>query len=272
MRRGLRHGLWRELRHGLWGCVVAAALATGLTSGSALNPWVELASAQTPATPAAPAGRATAGRARGAQPGTGTTGTTTGAPTGRARGAVPGRGTAPAAAPAAARRRALSPGAGPIVRFETVKGVFEMETYPNEAPKHVEQILKLVRSNFYNGLRVHRQVPGFVVQFGDPLTRDMTKKDRWGTGGSNYAIGVSEVSPLRTHVLGAVAAAHPGDPRQADSQIYVTLAPVHRLDSGYTVLGGIILGMDVVEKLAVNDIIRRATVVEPAGAKPAAAK
>ncbi len=246
------------MSRGLSGCVVAVTLATAVTLGS----WVEL-TAQAPATPA-PAGRATAGRGRGTQPGTGTTGTATG----RGRGAAPGRG---AAAPAAATRRPLSPGAGPIVRFETVKGAFEMETYPNEAPKHVAQILKLVRSNFYNGLRVHRQVPGFVVQFGDPLTRDMTKKELWGTGGSNYAIGVSEVSPLRTHVLGAVAAAHPGDPRQADSQIYITLAPVHRLDKDYTVLGGIILGMDVVQKLAVNDIIRRATVVE-AGAAPAAAK
>jgi peptidyl-prolyl cis-trans isomerase B (cyclophilin B) len=240
------------MRRGLSVCVVAA-LASVLTLGS----WVDLAAEQTPA-PTAPAGRSAAGRGRGAQPGT-TTGTTAG----RARGVGRGRGTV--ATPAA--RRPLSPGAGPVVRFETTKGVFEMETYPNEAPKHVEQILKLVRSNFYNGLRVHRQVPGFVVQFGDPLTRDMTKKDRWGTGGSNYAIGVSEASPLRTHVVGAVAAAHPGDPRQADSQIYVTLAPAHRLDGDYTVLGGVILGMEVVQALAVNDVIRRATVVEPAAAK-----
>jgi peptidyl-prolyl cis-trans isomerase B (cyclophilin B) len=260
------------MRRALAGRVAAAALASGLTAGLTsgltavltagltfaltLGSWVELAAQQTPAAPA-PAGQSTAGRARGAQPGT--TGTTAG----RARGAGRGRGTAAAAA----TRKPLSPGAGPVVRFETVKGVFEMETYPNEAPKHVEQILKLVKSNFYNGLRVHRQVPGFVVQFGDPLTRDMTKKDRWGTGGSNYAIGVSESNPKRTHVLGAVAAAHPGDPRQADSQIYVTLAPVHRLDGGYTVLGGVILGMDVVQKLAVGDIIRRATIVDTAPAK-----
>ena len=231
------------MRRGFWVCVVAAALS--------MSSWTDLLAQTAPA----PAGRSTtAGRARGTTPATGR------AAAGRARGA---RG----AAPAASARRPLSPGAGPIVRFETVKGTFEMETYPNEAPKHVEQILKLVRSNFYNGLRVHRQVPGFVVQFGDPLTRDMTKKDRWGTGGSNYAIGVSEANPNRTHVLGAVAAAHPGDPRQADSQIYVTLAPVHRLDGNYTVLGGIISGMDVVQKLAVNDVIRRATVLDGAAAK-----
>jgi cyclophilin family peptidyl-prolyl cis-trans isomerase len=178
---------------------------------------------------------------------------------GQAGAAAPrGRGAAP---PAAAPRR--SPGAGPLIVFETVKGSFTMETYPNEAPKTVEHVLALVRRNFYNGLRVHRVVPGFVVQFGDPLTRDVTKKDRWGTGGSNRAVGVAEMNPKRTHVLGAVAAAHAGDPRGADSQIYVTLAPVHRLDGDYTVLGQVISGMDVVQKLQVNDVIRRATVKEP---------
>ena len=114
-------------------------------------------------------------------------------------------------APAAAPRR--SPGAGPIIVFETVKGTFEIETYPNEAPKTVEHILALVKRNFYNGLRMHRIEPGFVVQWGDPQTRDMTKRDLWGTGGSGKAIGVSEVSPKRTHMIGAVAAAHAGDPR-----------------------------------------------------------
>jgi len=178
-----------------------------------------------------------------------------------------GRGAAPAgkAAPQATEPK-RSPGAGPLIVFETVKGSFTMETYPNEAPKTVEHILALVRRNFYNGLRVHRVVPGFVVQFGDPLTRDMTKKDRWGTGGSGRAIGVSEVNPKRTHVLGAVAAAYaPGDPRQADSQIYITLAPQHRLDAEYTVLGQVISGMDVVQKLQANDVIRRAIVKEPGG-------
>ena len=101
-----------------------------------------------------------------------------------------------------ARRRAVHQGAGPIIVFETVKGSFEIETYPNEAPKTVEHILALVKRNFYNGLRIHRFEPGFVVQWGDPQTRDMTKKDLWGTGGSGKTIGVSEVSPKRPHQTG----------------------------------------------------------------------
>jgi len=150
--------------------------------------------------------------------------------------------------------------AGPVLVVETVKGSIEIETYPNEAPKTVEHILGLVKRNFYNGQRVHRVVGGFVVQFGDPQTRDMTKRDRWGSGGSGRVIGVSEVNPKRTHGLGAVAMAHPGDGRQADSQMYITLAPQPRLDRDFTVFGQVISGMDVAQKLAINDVIRRVTV------------
>ena len=165
-----------------------------------------------------------------------------------------------AAAPAQPKR---SPGAGPLIVVETVKGTFQFETYPNEAPKSVEHVLALVKRNFYNGMRVHRQIPGFIMQFGDPFSRDMSKKDLWGTGGSFNIVGVGEPSPKRTHVLGAVAMAYPGkDPRQADSQLYVTLAPVPRLDGNYTVIGQVIAGMDVVQKLAVPDVIRRVTVKE----------
>lgn len=183
------------------------------------------------------------------------------APAGQKPAAPAARGTA-GAAPAAAQPK-KSPGAGPIVVVETMKGTFQFETYPNEAPKSVEHILGLVKRNFYNGMRVHRQVPGFVMQFGDPFSRDMSKKDLWGTGGSFNIVGQAETNPKRTHVLGAVAMAYPGnDPRQADSQIYVTLAPVHRLDGKYTVIGQVISGMDVVQKLVVPDVIRRVTVKE----------
>ena len=171
---------------------------------------------------------------------------------------APARGAAPqAAAPR------TSPGAGPIIVFETVKGTFEVETYPNEAPKTVEHILALVKKNFYNGLRVHRYVPNFVVQWGDPQTRDMTKKDLWGSGGSGRAIGVSEVNPKRTHQTGAVAAAYAKDPRNADSQIYVTLSPQPQLNKGYTVFGQVIFGMEVVNQIRVPDVIRRATIKAP---------
>jgi hypothetical protein len=69
-----------------------------------------------------------------------------------------------------------SPGAGPVIVVETEKGTFELETYPNEAPKTVAHIIGLINKRFYNGQRFHRVIPGFVAQWGEPLTRDMTKE------------------------------------------------------------------------------------------------
>lgn len=165
-----------------------------------------------------------------------------------------------AAGPHAQAAAQRSAGAGPVLVVETVKGTIEIETYPGEAPKTVEHILALAKRNFYNGLRVHRAVRGFVVQFGDPQTRDMTRRDRWGSMGSGRPIGVLEANPKRRHRLGAVAIAHTGDPRQADSQMYIVLAPQPKLDGQYTVFGQVISGLDVAQKLAVPDIIRRITV------------
>jgi cyclophilin family peptidyl-prolyl cis-trans isomerase len=164
-----------------------------------------------------------------------------------------------AAAPAAPAR---TPGGGPIIEFDTVKGAFQVQTFPNEAPKTVALVLELVKRNFYNGLRVHRYEPGFVVQWGDPQTRDMTKKADWGTRGSGKQVGVSEVSAKRPHRVGAVGAAWNGDPRTFDGQIYVAMSAQPQLNARYTVWGQVISGMDVVEKLRIADVIKRAVVKE----------
>ncbi len=164
--------------------------------------------------------------------------------------------------PGATSPGATSPGAGPVIVVETVKGTFEFETYPNEAPKTVARILELVRKRFYNGQRVHRVEKNFVVQFGDPTTRDMTKEADWGRMGSGTPVGAAEISKTRTHVRGAVAMAHAGDASKADSQMYVTLSAQPSLDGKYTVFGKVISGMDVVAKLAVTDRIIRITVRE----------
>jgi cyclophilin family peptidyl-prolyl cis-trans isomerase len=162
----------------------------------------------------------------------------------------------------------------PVVVFETSKGAFEVELYPVEAPKSVEHILALVRRNFYNGLRVHRFVEGFVVQFGDPQTRDMTKKANWGSGGSGRTIGAAEISPKRPHKLGAVALAYAsrGGPTSADSQLYICLngpARYSAIEGDYAVIGQVVSGMDVVQQLRELDIIKRASVKGPT---PAAKK
>ena len=176
----------------------------------------------------------------------------------------------PAAGSQPAEAAKTSPGAGPVIVLDTSKGVVEFETYPNEAPKTVAHILNLVKRGFYNGQRVHRVAPNFVVQFGDPQTRDMTKKDMWGRGpgaGSGKPVGVAEPHKNRGHKLGSVAMAHAGNPAQADSQMYITLRPTPELDGKYTVIGQVISGLDVVQKLQVTDVIRRATVREQGASK-----
>ncbi len=152
-----------------------------------------------------------------------------------------------------------SPGAGAVIVVETEKGTFEFETYPNEAPKTVAHIIGLVNKRFYNGQRIHRVVPGFVVQMGDQQTRDMTKEKMWGRA-VGPQVGAAEFSKLRRHVRGAVAMAHNGDASKADTQFYVTLADTPRLDSDYVVFGRVISGMDVVQKLQYADRIVRLTV------------
>ncbi len=158
--------------------------------------------------------------------------------------------------------RAEQETSGAVIVMETSKGTLEFETYPAEAPRTVEQIVGLVNKGFYNGQRFHRVVPNFVVQWGDPQSRDMTKQARWGTGKSGTAIGVAEISERRTHKLHAIAMAHAEDPAQADSQMYITLAPQPNLDGKYTVFGQVISGADVPGKLEVGDMITKMYVKE----------
>jgi cyclophilin family peptidyl-prolyl cis-trans isomerase len=124
----------------------------------------------------------------------------------------------------------------------------------------VAHIVELVNKRFYNGLRFHRVVPGFVVQVGDPQTRDMTKRESWGRLESGNPVGAAEFSKLRTHVTGAVALAHRGNASTADSQFYVVLSDTHRLDGKYTVFGKLISGMDVLPKIVEADRVIRVTV------------
>ena len=146
-----------------------------------------------------------------------------------------------------------------------MKGVIEFETYPEEAPKTVAHIVGLVKRNFYNGQRFHRAADtGFgLVQIGDPQTRNVTMREWWGRGGSGKPIGVAEITKKRRHVRGAVAMAYPGtDPRSADSQFFINTKPHPEWDAKYTVFGRVIKGMDVVEKIQIADVLKKAYVKE----------
>ena len=155
--------------------------------------------------------------------------------------------------------------AGPVIVVETTKGTFEFETYPVEAPKTVAHIVDLVKRGFYDGQRIHRALPAFLVQWGDPRSRDLSREADWGRGAeasSGNPIGVSELRRKRLHTRGAVAMAHQGNPAQADSQIYVTLANRPDLNNRYTVFGHIIAGDEVPARLERGDQIRRMYVKE----------
>ena len=153
----------------------------------------------------------------------------------------------------------------PLVVVDTTKGTFTFETFPKEAPITVAHIVALARSGFYNGQRVHRALPGFIVQFGDPQSRDLAKRGLWGRGAaasSGHPVGVAEITTKRVHVNGAVGLAHLGDPAQGDSQMYITLAERPDLDNRYVVFGQVVSGEDVPAKLQVGDVITRVSVKE----------
>jgi cyclophilin family peptidyl-prolyl cis-trans isomerase len=148
----------------------------------------------------------------------------------------------------------------PIVVVETSKGTFSFETFPTEAPASVAHVLALVRAKFYDGQRVHRAQPDFVVQFGDPQTRDAGKRDVWGRGdaaGSGKTVGAAEMTKKHPHLPGAVGLAHRGNPYDADSQIYITLARRPELDGRYVVFGQVVSGLAVAASLQVGDEITR---------------
>ena len=154
----------------------------------------------------------------------------------------------------------LAQSAGPVIVVETSKGTFEFETYPVEAPKTVAHVVDLVKRRFYDGQRLHRMLPGFLVQWGDPRSRDAAREADWGRGAeasSGQPIGVSEMTKKRANTRGAVAMAHPGNPSLADSQIYVTLANRPDLNGRYTVFGRVIAGDDVLPRLERGDLVVR---------------
>lgn len=155
--------------------------------------------------------------------------------------------------------------AGPVLVLDTVKGVIEIELFPNEAPKSVARILELAKQGFYRGQRFHWVQTG-IVQFGDPLSRDMTKEKQWGTGGSGYRNSVRPIGSLepskRKFVRGTVGMAYRANQRaeDGDSQMFILTAPNPPLDGKYTMVGQVTKGLAVVEKLEKADTIKNLTI------------
>jgi peptidyl-prolyl cis-trans isomerase B (cyclophilin B) len=153
-----------------------------------------------------------------------------------------------------------STGAGPVVVLETARGTIEFETFPEEAPKTVARILELAKKGFYNGHRFHRAEAKFLIQVGDPTSRDVSREAWWGRAGSGKPIGAAEITKKRRHVRGAVAMAHTGNPATATSQFYILLQPRPALDGKYAVFGRVISGMDVADRIRRGDVLKKVSV------------
>lgn len=143
-------------------------------------------------------------------------------------------------------REGVAPG-DEVAVIQTRFGDIVLEFFPDVAPIHVENFKKLARSGFYNGTTFHRVIPGFIIQGGDPNSRDDDRGND-GLGGPGYTIK-AEFNP-RKHLRGTLSMARAMDPNSAGSQFFICLAPQPSLDGQYTVFGRVIKGMSVVDQIA----------------------
>lgn len=127
-------------------------------------------------------------------------------------------------------------------------GKIVVELFPDIAPKHCENFDKLVKSGFYNGLAFHRVIPGFMIQGGDPNSKDKPK-ETWGQGDPNQPTVPAEFSNI-SHKRGILSTARKGnDINSATSQFFIMVADYPTLDGQYTVFGQVLSGMDVADKI-----------------------
>jgi len=134
-----------------------------------------------------------------------------------------------------------------IAVIKTTAGEMAVELWPEVAPKTVENFKTLAQKGFYDGTAFHRIVKGFMIQGGDPLTKDSTKESSWGTGGPGHTIK-AEFSD-RSHQRGVISMARSQDPDSAGSQFFICLGDASFLDRNYTAFGKLIKGDDVLGKI-----------------------
>ena len=135
----------------------------------------------------------------------------------------------------------------PHAIIKTKFGEMEVVFFPELAPKHVKSFLSLARKGFFNGTIFHRVIPGFMIQGGDPNTKDPSKIRNYGTGGPGYTIP-AEFNKI-PHERGILSAARTADPNSAGSQFFIMVARSPHLDGQYTVFGEVIKGIKVADKV-----------------------
>jgi cyclophilin family peptidyl-prolyl cis-trans isomerase len=161
---------------------------------------------------------------------------------------------------------------GTIVVMETSRGTIKLELYPDVAPNHAATFVELGEQGFYDGVKFHRIIQGFMAQGGDPNTKKYSPEEvasmvavseggkapegsrsELGTGGPGFTL--EQEFNEKKHVRGTLSAARSQDPNSAGSQFFICFAPQPSLDGQYTVFGQVVEGMDVVDALKVGDEI-----------------
>ncbi len=142
-------------------------------------------------------------------------------------------------------QKAQAQSKAPHAILKTKFGEMEIVLFPELAPKHVESFVNLSKKGFYNGTIFHRVIPGFMIQGGDPYTKDPSKRDRYGTGGPGYTLP-AEFNKV-PHERGILSAARTADPNSAGSQFFIMVDKAPHLDGQYTVFGEVIKGMEVAD-------------------------
>lgn len=133
-----------------------------------------------------------------------------------------------------------------VLKFKDF-GDLVVEFFPDVAPETVKNFTKLAGQKFYDGTQSHRLIPGFMIQLGDPLTKDPSKEAFWGTGDPGYKIKAEFNN--RPHDKGVLSMARSANPDSAGSQFFICFKRVAHLDNQYTVFGKVLKGLDVLDKL-----------------------
>lgn len=147
------------------------------------------------------------------------------------------------------------------VVLKTNYGEIELKLFTDKTPVTVENFKKLVAGGFYDGVKFHRVIKGFMIQGGDPLTKDDSNPLAWGTGGPGYTF-VDEISSDNFNLTGTIAMANAG-PNTNGSQFFINVVDNNFLDQKHTVFGKVVDGMDVVFKIENVVIGERDVPVEP---------
>lgn len=138
-------------------------------------------------------------------------------------------------------------GKAPKAVIKTKYGDMEMMFFPEKAPNHVQNFIKLAKSGYYNGTIFHRVIPGFMIQGGDPNTKDPKKPETYGMGGPGDKLK-AEFNDT-PHRRGIVSMARTNDPNSAGSQFFIVVKDSNFLDGQYTAFGEVVKGMEVADKI-----------------------